>query len=421
MAKIEAFEAYRYNPDVVEDLAKVVCPPYDVIDAQGQDAYYQKNPYNTIRLILGKEMAGDNEAENKYTRAAGYLQEWQRRGILIKESAPALYFYEQAFTVAGARHTRLGFLGLMRLDDEGQDRSIHPHEHTHIAPKEDRLRLVTSVEANLSPIFTIFSDPKAEIKSLFTKSVKKEAPLFDIADEKGGEDRLWRVTDKDLIEKIKAFISNRELFIADGHHRHEVSRMFRDIKKKQDPLHFKDSYHYIMTYFTALEDSGLCILPTHRLVRDITIDPRVFEPLFSVKEVVSRDALVDEMKKTEDAVGAFGLYAAKKFYLLKVADKRGCNQLIQEGPREYKDLDVVILQKVIFDHLLKAALPQIGYEIDLDRCVAAVDSGAVSAAFILHATKVEQIRSIALGGEVMPQKSTYFYPKLLSGLLINKF
>jgi uncharacterized protein (DUF1015 family) len=372
-------------------------------------------------LILGKDLAGDNEAENKYARAAGYLQEWQRRGILVKESAPALYFYEQVFAVAGERHTRLGFLGLMRLDEDGEDRSIHPHEHTHTAPKEDRLRLVTSVEANLSPIFTIFSDPKAEIKSLFTRSVKKEAPLFEIVDDKGNEDRLWRVTDPGLIEKMKGFIAGRELFIADGHHRHEVSRMFRDIKKKQGPVHFKDSYNYIMTYFTALEDSGLCILPTHRLVRDITIDPRAFEPLFSVKEVETRDALVEELKKTEEAVGAFGLYAAKKFYMLKVDDKRGCNQLIQEGPKEFKDLDVVILQKVIFDHLLKVSLPQISYEIDLDRSVAAVDSGAFGAAFILHATKVEQIRAIALGGEVMPQKSTYFYPKLLSGLLINKF
>ncbi len=421
MAKIEAFQAYHYNPAVVDDVSKLVCPPYDVIDAAAQEGYYQKNPYNIIRLILGKELAGDNEKENKYTRAAGYLQEWQRRGILTKESAPAIYFYEQVFKSEGARHARLGFLALLRLDDEGDKRSVHPHEHTHTAPKEDRLRLVQSVEANLSPIFTIFSDPKAEIKALFDKSVKKEKPLFDIVDEQGHEDRLWCVTDAALIGKIRAFIAERELFIADGHHRHEVSRMFRDIKKKQDPLHFLDSYNYIMSYFTALEDKGLRIWPTHRLIRDAAIDPRTLEPLLAVKEVLSRDALVEELKKTEGSVGAFGLYTQKKFYILKVDDKRGCNQLIQEGPKEYKDLDVVILQKVVFDNLLKISLPQVSYEIDMDRAIAAVDAGAFTTAFFLHPTKIEQIRDIALAGEVMPQKSTYFYPKLLSGLLINKF
>jgi uncharacterized protein (DUF1015 family) len=421
MAKIEAFKSLTYNPLMVEDISKVVCPPYDIIDAQGQDECYQRHPYNIIRLILSKDLAGENEQENKYTRAAGYMDDWARRNIFIQDTKPALYFYEQVFKISGAVKKRIGFIGLMRLDEEGQDQSVYPHEHTHTAPKEDRFRLIKSVEANLSPIFTIFSDEEKVIKKLFLESISKEKPLFEVLDDAGIQNRIWRMSDAALIDQIKVFFAEKKVFIADGHHRHEVARMFRDYKRREDPAHFKDSYNTIMTYFTALEDDGLCVLPTHRLIKNTRFNPEDLGTCFSVREIGSKEALVSEMKAKEEEIGVFGLYKDKKFFFLKVSDKRGCNRFIHEGPKEYKNLDVVILQKVVFDNLIKVTLDQIFYEIDLDKAVHAVDEKAADALFVLNATKVRQIRALALTGQVMPQKSTYFYPKLLSGFLIHKF
>ncbi len=403
-------------------MSKVVCPPYDVIDAKGQEEFYQKHPYNFIRLILGRELAGDTDSENKYTRSAGYLEEWLRRGILVQDDQPAVYFYEQDFlSPEGQTRRRLGFIALMRLEDEAGAAAVYPHEHTHTAPKEDRLRVMKSVEANLSPIFTVFSDPRGVVGGLFDSAVAKTAPLFSATDTDGGANKLWRMTDPGLIGKLKAFLSDKDVFIADGHHRFEVAKMFRDFKKSLGPGHFKDSYNTIMTYFTPLEDKGLVILPTHRLIKDASFSPDALAPLFGVKELPDRAALAAEMKKHKDKVGAFGLYKQGKYYFFRIADKAGCNRLVQDAPQAYKDLDVAILHKVVFDHILKIALPQISYEVRMDRAIEAVDSGVYDALFLLNATKIGQIRDIALGGEVMPQKSTYFYPKLLSGLVIHKF
>ncbi len=421
MAKIEPFLGIHYNPEIVNDISKVVCPPYDIITPKEQEDFYQKHPYNIIRLILGKELSGDNEKDNKYTRASAYIEEWLRRNILVQDEKPSIYFYEQKFKVAGESKSRWGFMALMRLDEEGVQRSVYPHEHTHTAPKEDRMRLIKCVEANLSPIFTIYSDQENETRKVFLDAIKSEKPLFDIIDSSGIQNRIFRLTDELFIKKIKDCFLKKDLFIADGHHRHEVARNFRDFKRSSDPAHFKESYNYIMTFFTPLEDDGLCILPTHRLISNAHFNVQDLSACFNIKEIATKDMLVSEMRSHSDDVGVFGLYLEKKFYLLKLEEKRECNRFIKEGPKEYKNLDVVILHKVIFDNFLKLQLSQINYEVELDTAVSKVDNGQFDALFLLNPTKVEQIRSIALSGEVMPQKSTYFYPKLLSGLLINKF
>lgn len=420
MAKIEPFAGLHYNPEVVEDVSRVVCPPYDVIDTEKQEQCYQKHAYNIIRLILGKDFSADNDQENKYTRAAGYLEEWLRRGVLTQDSERCIYFYEQTFTLEGSAKTRLGVIALMRLDEEGQGRSVYPHEHTHTAPKEDRLRLLKSVEANLSPIFTVFSDPHTALKDLFKKRVLSQNPLFDIVGDENIRHRVWQVADEALIGNFKDLLGGKELFIADGHHRYEVARMFREFKRKESPAGVKESHNYIMTYLTPLEDEGLCILPTHRLIRNAVFSIEALSSCFDIKEVPGAKELSAAMKERQEDVGVFGLYKQHKFYLLRLSEKRECNRMIQEGPKDYKNLDVVILHKVVFDHLCKIALEDIVYEIDMGRAVSEVDRGAYGAVFVLNPTKMEQILSIALGGHVMPQKSTYFYPKPLSGLVINK-
>ena len=421
MVKIEPFASVHYNTEIIDDISKVISGPYDVIDSRAQEDLYQKHPYNIVRLILGKDIAGDTPEENKYTRAEAYFQEWLRRNILIQDKEQAIYFYEQDFKSETLEKRRLGFIALLRLQEDTESKSVYPHEHTHKAPKEDRLQLIKKVEANLSPIFTIFSDPESVIKKFFDESIRPTPVFFEAYDDAGVANRLWRVANSLSIDKIGIFLAQKDIFIADGHHRYEVARMFRDLKKAEEPANFKDSYNYIMTYFTPLEDKGLCILPTHRLIKNAKFSADSCSPCFSVKECSCKELLLSELKKKEDEVGAFGLYQDSKFYLLKSSDKRECNRLIQDGPREYKNLDVVILHKVLFDHILKIALNQITYEVELDKAISLVDEKAFDALFILNPTKVEQIRSIALGGEVMPQKSTYFYPKLSSGFLIHKF
>lgn len=421
MVKIEAFRAFHYNPQVVSDISKVICPPYDVIDAKEQEACYQRSPYNVIRLILGKELSGDSEQKNKYSRAAGYIEDWVGRGVWVQDKTPAVYFYEQVFEVDGEKKSRLGFLALMRLDDDDSQRSVHPHEHTHTAPKEDRLRLLKCVETNLSPIFTIFSDASGVVKKIFGDCRAVSDPFFDVCDTAGVGHRFWRLENSGQIKKIKDFLSEQDVFIADGHHRYEVARMFRAWKRDQDPGNFKESCNYIMTFFTPLEDKGLCILPTHRLVKDLVFDVGLLEDLFSVKPVSGAAELEKEMAASAESAGVFGLYKEKKFYLFKLKDLKSCERILKDSPKEYRDLDVVILHKMLLEPVLKVELPQISYEVKLDKAIAAVDQGLAGALFVLNPTKVEQIRSIALCGEVMPQKSTYFYPKLSSGFLVHKF
>ena len=421
MATIEPFASIHYNSEAIEDISKVVCPPYDVIDPRGQEECYQRHPYNIVRLILGKDFAGDKAEENRYTRAAVYIEDWLRRGILVQDKEPSIYFYEQIFSLEGRKKRRAGFIALMRLEEEGETKSIYPHEHTDIAPKEDRFKLIKSVEANLSPIFTVFSDRDAVFRGIFEEIAGHETPFLEAMEERNIENRVWRISSKPLIDKVKAFLAEKEIFIADGHHRYEVAKMFRDHKRQQDAAHFKDSYNYIMTYFTPLEDDGLCILPIHRIIKNARFSPQDFSQCFTVKELSSQESLCSEMKEKEGQVGVFGLYANKKFYLLKLTDKRECNRFIQDGPKEYKNLDVVILHKVVLDHILKINPASVRYEVNLREAIKRVDEATADALFILNPTKIDQIRSIALSGEVMPQKSTYFYPKLLSGLLIHKF
>lgn len=432
MAVIEPFRSIHYNPQMVEDISRVLCPPYDVIDGEGQEACYQKHPYNIIRLILGKELPGDGADENKYRRAAKYIDDWQRRGIFVQDTDAAIYFYEQVFSLPcfgaeprageeGRRVRRLGFVALLRLDEDGRDKHVYPHEHTHAAPREDRFKLIESVEANLSPIFTIFSDAEGAIKNIFERRVGQQPVLFEASEENGTENRIWRVTEAPLIAAVRDLMAAKDVFIADGHHRYEVARQFRENMRTRNPHGFKESHNFIMTYFTPLEDDGLCVLPTHRLIKNIRFAAEDLFSCFDVKSMPSCGDLLEAMKAKEGGVGVFGLYLDKKFYLLRISDKRECNRWIQEGPKEFRNLDVAILHKVIFDHLLKIRLDQIHYQVGLTDALRAVDEKKFDALFILNPTRVEQIRSIALSGEVMPQKSTYFYPKLLSGFLIHKF
>jgi len=420
MAKIEAFRSLHYNPDQIADLSLVVAPPYDVIDSQAQEALYQKHPYNFVRLILGKELGGDTPTENRYTRAGAYFDEWQRRGILVQDEKPSIYVTEQKFSVSGQALRRLGFIALMRLDEDAEKPTVYPHEDTHTAPKEDRLRLIRQAEANLSPIFTVFSDPKKVMRRLLDRVMRDVGPFFCARDAEGVETRLWRLTEPALIDKVRKNLTPKEVFIADGHHRYEVARLFREERRRQAPAAFKDAYNFVMTYFTVLEDEGICILPTHRLVEKAAFNLEALKPAFDVERRTGCEELVVAMREAKGGP-AFGLYRDKEYFLLRLADQKLPGQILPDAAEDYRALDVALLHKIVFDHFLKISLGQIRYEVQVNRAVAAVDEGRYSALFLLNPTRIEQIRAVALAGGVMPHKSTYFYPKVLSGLVVHKF
>jgi uncharacterized protein (DUF1015 family) len=309
----------------------------------------------------------------------------------------------------------------MKLDADGQQQSIYPHEHTHQAPKDDRFRLINAVEANLSPLFTVFSDPDGCFKDIVARHVRSAQVLYDIKDDQGIQNLLWRVSDAAVISKIKKLLVDKQVFIADGHHRHEVSRMFRDHKKSQGPGGFKASYDYIMTYFTVLESEGLSIWPTHRLIKDAVFNQEAVSAHFSIVPIEGQTAMQSWLVKNNRKPGVFGLYREGHFFGLVFDNKEASLALIPPGSQEYRELDVVILHKVLLEGVLRIQLPQIAYQVDMGQAVSAVDRGEFQSAFFLNPTRLEQIRAIAFSGGFMPQKSTYFYPKLASGLVIHKF
>jgi len=251
MAKIKPFKAVIYNKEKIKDLARAVCPPYDVISPARQEYFHRLDPYNFIHIILGKDTA----AEDKYRRAAAYFKNWLKDGILIEDASPAIYFYSHQYNLKGERKTRLGFIALMRLEDK--DNPTFAHENTHSEAKDDRLRLIRRVKANLSPIFVLFSDRKRIIPRLYEQHIRDKNPFIEVTDEERNLHKLWRIDDPAILADIQAKISGENTFIADGHHRYEVACAYRDeMKKKLGSLPEGSDINYMLTYFTNIPGPG---------------------------------------------------------------------------------------------------------------------------------------------------------------------
>ena len=245
MANITPFKGTRYNLEKIKDMSKVTAPPYDVIPKEEQDQLYRMNPYNIIHILLGKDSPGDNENNNKYTRAGKYLNVWQQKKVLKEDDSPSIYINLQEFKLDGKIKRRIGFMALLKLEEfDKKDSSVYPHENTLAAPKEDRAKLIHAIEANLGPIFAIFEDRDRVIADLI-KNEMRSNPIVDIVDNHGVRNKFWKVSDKKIIDKLCGYMKDKKLFIADGHHRYEVGLAFSKFKK--DP-----KYGYILTYFTDL-------------------------------------------------------------------------------------------------------------------------------------------------------------------------
>src|SRR3989338_8585543 len=276
MAIILPFKGFRYNPEKINDISKVITPPYDIISEEERDGYYQLDPNNIIRLILGKDFPGDDQSNNKYTRSAEFFDTCRKEEILIKEADPAIYVYAQEFTLSGKKYVRRGFISLVKLENF-QTGQIYPHEHTLAKPKEDRMNLMKACNANFSQVFTFFEDECSKISNLLYKVHEGATgtglrPDVDFTDTFGVKNLLWVINDSTIIKEISSQMKNRALFIADGHHRYETALFYRDLIRDKEGTSKSNGNipsDYVMMMCVSMEDSGLQILPTHRLARNI--------------------------------------------------------------------------------------------------------------------------------------------------------
>lgn len=436
MAQIEAFRGIRYDLGHVGSLSDVVAPPYDVINPELQTALYHKHPANVIRLILNRDEPGDDATNNRYSRAARFLHNWQSEGVLQRDSHPALYVYHQVFDYAGLRHTRRGFMARVRLERFGEGR-IYPHEETHSAAKTDRLNLTLACRANLSQVFGLYPDERNACQEILESAIAGTVPL-EATDHLGVIHRLWLVTDVNTIGRVKAAMAQQPVFIADGHHRYETACNYRDRLAESGPLPTDHPADFVLMMCVSMNDPGMVVLPTHRLFRGLpalTSDQLAAKlgDCFSLEPAgagPTQTAAVWDLIETEASQATLGFYtAADGRWTLARLTKTGRQRLADAGAdhsADWRGLGVSILQRLVIENLLKAhSLPEPKYVHLISEVVDGLEQGDPLSGspfplvvLVMPAT-LQHIRSISQGGERMPAKSTYFYPKLLSGLVIN--
>ena len=323
MTKIKPFKAVVYNQEKIKDLSSVVCPPYDVISPAGQQHFHEKSPYNFIHILLGKDMPG----ENKYQCAGNYFKEWLKNQILIQEESPAIYFYSQQYNIQREKKTRLGFISLLHLGEKNSN--IFRHEHTRLEPKEDRLRLLKQVKANLSPIFMIFLDNQRIIQRTYQYQISDKKPFIEVVDDEKTLHRLWRVDSPEIVAKIQNSVSDENIFIADGHHRYEVACAYRDqIREKLGGrITGEENFNYIMAYFTNTDPRGLSILPIHRLLKsDSLIDIKnllvSIGEYFDVEEIKDKTNFFFLMATGGRTEHLLAMYKDERYFLLRLKTVR---------------------------------------------------------------------------------------------------
>jgi uncharacterized protein (DUF1015 family) len=400
-----------------------MAPPYDVISAEMREELHLRNEFNVIKLILGRDLAGDNETENRYVRAKRYMREWVERGVLATDNEEAFYIYAQEYSVRGVFSRRIGFLGLMKL--EGTD-VVLPHEHTLSKPKEDRMKLIKEVETNLSPIFGLYGGDNGYISGILENAASNLAPCVDVELD-GVRHVLWRLTDSGEISGIVGAMEGRKIFIADGHHRYAVAKAYRDECRLASG--YDGRADHILMYLTDMSDpKNLTIMATHRVLNNLSgawkkeINSRLGE-YFNITRFDSLQDLISEMDEHKQRSYVYGFYDGNDFFLLEPIEEEALRDLIKDKPVSWKSLDVSVLHSAVFAKVLhiNAQEGDITYVKDPEEAEELVTQAKNKAAFFLNSTKISQLKDVAEDGEMMPQKSTYFYPKLLTGLVMNRF
>lgn len=413
MAVVKAFCGMRFSGD---DLNKKVTPPYDIISEKEQAEFYEKDLHNVIRLEYGKINDSDTNDNNRYTRAGKDLKNWLDEGVLKIEDKPCFYVYEEEFSLPdGTKKSIKGLISRVMLQ-EFSDNVVLPHEQTLSKAKEDRFNLMEATFANFSQIYSLYMDEEHVIPNLMEKAPKIK--LADFVDDYGICQRLWKIEDEKSISEIEKAFAEKQLFIADGHHRYETGLRFKKAHPECEAA--KD----IMMFLIDLENDGLVIFPTHRIVFDMEIDVESFlknATAFDVTECESGKADISDAK-----MPSFIMVTPEKDYVLTLKSYDAIYDAIKSGSDAYRTLDVNVLHTLLLEPLgidkeNMAAQKNLRYTRDEEEARCEVANGKANCAFLMNATRVDQIRDVSLAGEKMPQKSTYFYPKLTTGLVMNKF
>ena len=422
MVEIREFRGVIYNPKKVR-IEEVVSPPYDVISEEGRNALAQRNPYNIVRLILGKEDGWTQEAASIY-------QNWLQEGVLIRDDREAIYPYYMAYTTFGVKKEQRGFIARVKVEpfDKGV---ILPHEKTFSKTVSERLSLLKASQANFSQVYGAYDDPQNEVFSLLEPVISQLKPLICV-EYKGVVHKLWRLTDKDIISNLRRLMVSKKVIIADGHHRYRTALAYKEEMRKRYPNAPSTApFNYVSMYLTNLDDDQLTILPIHRLLPDNSWPqfsfPEFLEMIklhFDIKKYANESEFWQELRSFTNKRVAIGCYSSdnkENFYLLLLKDMNWDSHL----PEVLKKLDVKVLTKIIFKQILglkEEKLNEEGfihYVYDDAQATSLIRQGQFSLAFLLNPTTPQQLKQVVLSSYLMPRKSTCFYPKLLTGLVIN--
>ena len=428
MIEVIPFHGLLYDT-ATHPLIEVTAPPYDVIPPALQESLYQKNPHNIVRLILGKEFSADSEMDNRYIRASKTFRQWLEEGVLVRDSQPGFYLYSQEYEFEGGKFCRTGFFARVKTEAFSKG-NILPHEFTLAKAKTDRTHLLNACHANFSPIFGLYSDPEGNIDSLLKDDGKLEP--VSVIDDGSVVHRIWRLNNASVCQKISDRIRDKKIYIADGHHRYETALAFAEANQEK----VEDCSH-VMMFLTNMDSDSMSIFPIHRVAKS----PQPFDRESFLQKVGEYFDIAPwsgplngtEVKSRLQELGnkqiTFCAYMGKDHtFILTVKDPRNVLPLLDSNePKDMQILDVMQLHAILFRHILKidtreiAGQQYVSYKVNSDEAMGLVDSGESDVAFFMNPTLIDQVRRLAEKGIRLPQKATFFYPKLLSGLVINKF
>ncbi|MFH0844772.1 MAG: DUF1015 domain-containing protein [Pseudomonadota bacterium] len=441
MAIIAPFRGLTYNFQALGNVSRLVAPPYDVISEEEQEEYYQAHPYNVIRLILGKKKTGDTDWDNRYTRSVDDFKRWQSEDILVQSNEPAMFATSLRYDPGdgSGQKVRWGIIVLVRIEDEGSG-VILPHERTFSAHKDDRLRLMRACNAQLSQIFALYEDPEDQAFGSLQEAIQAP-PLISFDFRDGTRHRMWAIVDQSIHKKVADALYAKRIFIADGHHRYETSRNYRNMMRARYGVRPPNrAYEYVVMYLSNMDHEGLTILPSHRIIKrcpGFQLDPflekvgtwfQVTALPFSESDLPSLclhiKQRLEEAGRHTSAIG-FVVHGSDRFFLLSL--KPGArDEMGDDLHTSLKELDVLVLSRFIFQKGLGFKKKDLDdeeifhYQSDMAKAVSRVDTGTVQMAFLLNPTKIDHVKEVAGNALIMPRKSTYFYPKILSGLVFNK-
>jgi uncharacterized protein (DUF1015 family) len=432
MADIRAFRGWRYNLARVGELSAVVAPPYDVIDADLERQLLERHPANIVRVELGKEVVAGASTDERYVRASRYLHEWKVDGTLVEDSAPSLYLVHQRFEVEGKIHTRRGFLTRLKLEPFGAGQ-VFAHEETMPGPKADRLRLYHATGMNVSPILGMYPDPSNDIQEILEDAARGKTPL-EATDHLGVVSRTWPLHDQEVISRVRGLMGPRPIFIADGHHRYETALRYRDDRRAAGAIRDDESpANFCLMMCVSMSDPGLIILPTHRLIRSLMgLDARSLERILTqefeldfVGEGAPGCRAVWELIEADGGQDVLGLGtgADGKWLLARLRSAATMERHVPQHSAEWRRLGVSILHELMLGQLMRSHFvsdgPQLRYVHLVGEVIDAITSRACDLACLVPSATMDHVQTIASTGERMPAKSTYFYPKLLTGLVLN--